>query len=288
MFNPAGNSKKFINTSHVGAYAQIGDMNIHYLEKGAGEPLLLVHGIGQSLYTWRSNFNELAKKFRVIAVDLLGFGCSDRPEIDYSPEEMAESLRLFLEKLGISRTHIVAFSTGSVYALTLAQKYPMMVDRMILISPGLLPTHTTSMWQNMLLSNSFCRLALSTTSRSKVEGLLYELFFDKTVLTDEVVDQYYVHLETKEQREPIYMALGTLESTDVLTGLRNMKNQVLIIAGRDDPWRDPAEIEEFAAPIPNSYVVFARNCGHMVHEEKPDKVNANIIEFLEWNLRETK
>ena len=79
----------FINSEQVGetipirlpGFDQKGEETfVHYLESGVGEPLLLIHGIGQSLYTWRNVFGELSENYRVIAIDLPGHGYSGRPE----------------------------------------------------------------------------------------------------------------------------------------------------------------------------------------------------------------
>ena len=70
---------------------------IHYYEKGQGQPLLLVHGIGQSLYTWHKNIDYFSEKgYRVIAIDLAGFGYSSHPNIYNTVEETAIILRAFM------------------------------------------------------------------------------------------------------------------------------------------------------------------------------------------------
>ena len=285
MFKPVIDNKKFLNGSHIGEYAQIGDLRMHYVEKGSGEAVLLVHGIGQSLYTWHNNFRQLAEKYRVIAVDLLGFGFSDHPDISYSPEEMAESLRLFLEALNISRAHVIAFSSGCVYALALAEKYPMMVDRMVLIAPGGLLQKTNLFWLNSLMGRAFSRTAASMISRNKVAAALDEAFFDKTVLTDEVIDQYYLPLAEKESRFSLAAAIAALDETEVVDGLRTLKNHVLVLSAGDDPWRSEEEIDSYISAIAHCYSIKSLNCGHMLHEEKFEKFNANVIDFLDWNGR---
>jgi len=143
--------KKFINSEHMGDYVSItlpgypdrdGNVEpeqarIHYMEAGVGEPMLLVHTIGQSLYTWRNVFEELSRHYRVIAVDLLGHGYSGRPvQFDYTIEEQSMALELFLNAKGIESTHIVGFSMGSLYALDFCIRHPERVGRMVLCSPG--------------------------------------------------------------------------------------------------------------------------------------------------------
>ncbi|MGI6168691.1 MAG: alpha/beta fold hydrolase [Christensenellales bacterium] len=285
MFRPDVERKRFINSSHVGKYASIGDLRVHYMEQGVGEVILMIHGMGQSLYTWRNNIDELAKNYRVIILDLLGHGYSDKPCIAYTVDEMAEFLKLFMESISVSRASIVAFSTGSIYALRLAQQYPMAVNRLVLLAPGGLPNKTNQMWMNMVLSGTFSRLALSMFSEKKVYHTLMECFFDKTCVTDEVVEQYYLPLEDKGARHALADCISSFEVGDVMDNLRNMQEHVLLINGGDDPWRPMDEMDFFSNALPNSYLVQVRNCGHMLQEEKKDKINTTIQEFLEWNGR---
>jgi pimeloyl-ACP methyl ester carboxylesterase len=143
----------FENNEYIGAYANISfdiatetemgpetlrfETKIHYYEKGEGEPLLLVHGMGQSLYTWRENIDFFAENgFRVIAPDMVGFGYSGHLNIYYTIEENALVIGAFLDVLGIKKTHIAGFSTGALSALQFAATNPKKVDRLVLVSPG--------------------------------------------------------------------------------------------------------------------------------------------------------
>lgn len=110
---------------------------IHYMESGKGEPLILVHSAGQSLYTFRRLFYKLAMYYRVIAVDLVGHGYSDRPDFfDYTIGDHAESLARFMDSMGIESAHILGFSFGAGYALELAHKHPERVGKIVAICPG--------------------------------------------------------------------------------------------------------------------------------------------------------
>ena len=110
---------------------------IHYMEAGMGEPLLLIHTVGQSLYTWRGVFNLLSARYRVIAIDLPGFGYSDRPEnFSFSVEDYAEVIARFMDAKGIESAHIAAFSLGGAYAVSFALRHPERMGRLALLSPG--------------------------------------------------------------------------------------------------------------------------------------------------------
>ena len=96
---------------------------IHYLEMGKGEPLLLVHSVGQSIYTWRELMPLFARYYRVIAIDLPGFGHSDRPySLSYSMDEMSDILLWTMDALHLSNTHVLGCTMGGMYALMPWQK----------------------------------------------------------------------------------------------------------------------------------------------------------------------
>ena len=115
-------SQLFINSEKVGDFVEItlpmlGEdeesevARIHYLEAGVGEPLLLIHSLGQSLYTWRNVFAELSDNYRVIAIDLPGHGYSSRPDtFSYTADDFAFIFNGFLDALNIKSAHMVGFS----------------------------------------------------------------------------------------------------------------------------------------------------------------------------------
>ncbi len=109
---------------------------VAYVDEGAGEVLLLVHGIGGSSDSWRELVHRLSSSYRVIAVDLLGHGQSDKPRTDYSLGAFAVWLRDFLDVLNIRQATIVGHSFGGGVALQFAHQHKEYCRRLILISSG--------------------------------------------------------------------------------------------------------------------------------------------------------
>ncbi|HEX9833698.1 MAG TPA: alpha/beta fold hydrolase [Mycobacterium sp.] len=125
---PAGTANLRVLTLH-------GD-RVAYLDEGAGQVLLLVHGIGGSRDCWRDVVHKLAARYRVIAVDLLGHGQSDKPRGDYSLGAFAVWLRDFLDALNISEATVIGHSFGGGVALQFAHQHKEYCRRLILISSG--------------------------------------------------------------------------------------------------------------------------------------------------------
>ncbi len=269
----------FINSDHIGEYIDMGSEALHYIQAGEGESVLLVHGEAQSLYTWHEVFYPLSAYFNVLAVDLFGHGYSSAPEIEYTIRQHSETLREFLNAKGVSRTHIVAFSMGAIYALDFAQQNPDMVDKLVLISPGgvtpQMPFYVR-MYESALLS-VFTGMFFS---EKKVRELLMENFFDQTNVTDEIVAQYYQPLMTKERRSVISATLQAFDEEDVLSALRATENDTLIFWGADDKWHPTEMLTVFQMALKNCEIATIRNCGHLLHEEKPDRFLELVLPFL--------
>lgn len=253
---------------------------VHYIEAGTGEPLILLHTIGQSFYTWRKVFNRLSEHYRVIAPDLLGHGYSDRPlTFGYSVEDHAESLRLFMDALGIESAHFAAFSMGSAYALCFAIKNPARVGRMVLLSPGgVTPEMPLSI--RMIDSPMLGFIASRLYGLRTVEKALHEAVFDLTNITADVVQEYYRPASDPEGRRAIRMSLQYFEDEAVIANLRTLAADTLILIGAEDKWRTAESCELYHAAIRNAGFSVVRNAGHLIHEEKPERLIAALLEFI--------
>ena len=118
------------------SYLELHGERIAYRDAGAGETLLLIHGMAGSSATWRAVIPELAKRYRVVAPDLLGHGESDKPRGDYSLGAFAAWLRDLLDELGISRATVIGQSLGGGVAMQFAYQHRDYCQRLVLISSG--------------------------------------------------------------------------------------------------------------------------------------------------------
>lgn len=145
---------------------------------GAGSPVLLIHGIGDSSATWREVIPALARRHLVIAPDLLGHGWSDKPRADYSVAAYANGMRDLLGVLGVEQVTLVGHSLGGGVAMQFAYQFPEHTDRLVLVSSGGLGREVSG-WlmlaslpgANMLLS-SLLRLPGARMQAKLVGGLL--------------------------------------------------------------------------------------------------------------------
>jgi pimeloyl-ACP methyl ester carboxylesterase len=117
-------------------YLDLHGDRVAYRDSGSGETVLLIHGMAGSSDTWRAVIPQLAKKYRVVAPDLLGHGQSDKPRGDYSLGAFAVWLRDLLDELGITRATIVGQSLGGGVAMQFVYQHPDYCQRLVLISSG--------------------------------------------------------------------------------------------------------------------------------------------------------
>lgn len=114
-------------------FASVGDVRLHYLVAGKGEPVLLLHGYAQNSHMWRPLMVELAKSHTVIAPDLRGFGQSSKPANGYDKKTMAQDVHALAKSLGYQRTIIVGHDIGLMVAYAYAAQFPTEVDRIVLM-----------------------------------------------------------------------------------------------------------------------------------------------------------
>ena len=149
-------------------YVTVNGIKAHYQVAGDGRPLLLLHGLGASVATWRDNIGPLSQAFRVYALDLPGHGDSDKPDIDYNADNrVLQFIARTVESIGMDRPAIIGSSIGGALALMMALRHPDMVSRLVLVDSASLGRDFTI----------YLRLVLVPLSRvpgsgvTRVEGL---------------------------------------------------------------------------------------------------------------------
>lgn len=245
-----------------------------------GEPLLLIHGIGQSLYTWRNVFADLSDNYRVLAVDLPGHGYSGRPErFAYSMDEMAALLHGFLVEKGIESAHVIGFSTGAVYMMRLLTLYPDCVANCIAIAPGGISKHMPKLFHRMK-SSVMSVFSRNLFSAGDVRHMLDECVFDKTAISERDVKQYYAPISDGLSREALMYAVANFDMRGTADALRSLDHEVLCVWGREDRWHPASGSVYFQGVLQNGRYYLIRNTGHLVQEENPGKLLEVVFSYI--------
>lgn len=263
-----------------GATVSTSDGVLHYVERGAGEPLLLIHGLGASIFTFRRNLDDLARSVRAIAVDLAGFGGSSRCVRDCSQEAHARRLVEFMDALGIQRAHVLGHSMGGAVALRLAAGWPERVLRLVLVAPAPPDMMRAGALATTLLRPLVPLFGLLYHSRSFRRLTLRSAFHDPArMMTDEVLDGYWGPARVRGHLEALARLLADRRK-DRPVDVRRVTAPTLILWGASDTWLRPALGERLTAQLPDARLVVLPQAGHLLPEERPEEFAAHVEAFL--------
>ena len=251
---------------------------VHYFEKGEGEAVLLLHGLCQSLYTFRNNIGDLAEHYRVLAVDLPGQGYSDCLDMTYSIAEYALAMKAFADALGIEKLSIVGFGQACAYGLEFAEYNKDMVDKIVMINPGAFAA--TDYPGAKGIASGLGGTVNKFAKEAFVRKCLEKAYFDKTLITDTIVEEYTRPMEDGDVRFATKQAAAAYDDRDTLARLSAMTKKMLLIRSKYDRVSSEADIKAYQESVRNGYVYEMRNCGYLLHEEKPAGANQAILEFL--------
>ncbi|MEM8676287.1 MAG: alpha/beta fold hydrolase [Cyanobacteria bacterium P01_G01_bin.67] len=269
---------------------------IRYTVAGQGKPLLLIHGFGASIGHWQKNIPVLADSgYKVFALDLLGFGGSDKAPLNYTLELWQSQIADFwVEKIN-EPTIFVGNSIGALLSLMLITEHPEMAAGGILINCAGGLNHRPGDLNPILglVMSGFAKLVSSPLTgklifnsirrKSQIRRTLYQVYRDRQAVTDELVEM--LHQPSCEPgAQQVFASVLTApagKTPDQL--LPNLKHPLLVIWGEKDPWTPVtgAKIYQDLA-VNNSAVEFQviPDAGHCPHDENPAAVNAQIIQWL--------
>jgi pimeloyl-ACP methyl ester carboxylesterase len=251
---------------------------IHYLEAGSGDPVILLHGTGGEGARWMPTIKGLASNFRIIALDQIGFGQSDKPLTTYHSGVFAGFLAGFMKAIGVPRATIVGQSMGAAVALHLAVHHPELVERLVLVDGGNYrsasdPPPPPPNWHDRQIANA------GTLEESR--EYLKKLYYDHSLVTDELVEHNLIlRLRSAYTIESMQTAnargLGAVTEEEV----RAITAPTLLVWGMNDPLSPVANADKLNAALKNSRKVLIDKAGHYPFLEHADKFNQIVLEFL--------
>ncbi len=267
----------------------IHDQRIAYLDIGTGPPVILIHGFGGSMWQWEHQQHALSQHFRTLTLDLPGSGLSDKPDIDYLPDQMLDFCIGFMDALQIPQATLVGNSMGAGLAIGMTLTHPTRVDKLVLISG--LPSHVLA----KLTSRSF-RQALESRAPTWLisfgnwlfgwlvtESVLKEIVHDHNLLTPDVIERSNRNRRRPGIIKPIMAVRNALPSweADFAPHLSAITHPTMIIWGNYDRVFPLAVGEELHHRIRGSTFVRIPDAGHMPQWERPDLVNRPLIAYIQ-------
>lgn len=285
-----------------GQYWEWHGHKIYYVQSGTQEhypPLLLVHGFGASTDHWRKNIMELAENFSVFAIDLLGFGRSAKPKLEYSGELWRDQLYDFINEVIGQKAIIAGNSLGGYACLNVAAEYPGIVSGLVLLnSAG--PFSQPEIDQIQIKQSQKSLQKLFNQARRKIfqqpilqlflfqyvrqrwviRRTLEKVYLDKSTITDQLVEEIRRPADDIGAKDVFVSVFSTPQGEKVDILLQQLSCPLLLIWGEFDPWMNARErSHKFHQYYPALTEIFLK-AGHCPHDEVPEQVNSHLRHWI--------
>ena len=259
-----------------------------YLDEGQGPPLILIHGYGGSMWQWEYQ-QALAAHFRVITLDVIGSGLSDKPDLDYRPDVFIESVRAFMDVLGLSTATLVGNSMGAGIAIGMALSHPQRVERLVLIDG--LPDRVRERLVSPLMRRAvdshlpgwLVRVGNWLVPSAGTERILKEIVYNHALLTPAVLDRSNRNRQRPNLIAPLLSIRDSLPLWEgqFATRFHEIGQPTLILWGEQDRLFPPQVGRDLQAAIPQSRLMVLAEAGHIPQWEQPQAVNRYLLDFLQ-------
>jgi pimeloyl-ACP methyl ester carboxylesterase len=271
-------------TEFTARYLQVDGTRIRYIDVGRGAPVVLLHGLGASMYAWRRNLAAVAAAgFRVIAFDNRGFGLSDKPSAPYDNAAYARLVIALMDSLLLTDAVLVGHSMGGAIAAQVAIEYPARVRGLVLVGSAGLGAREPLLFR-VARWPVLGPAALALRGRGFTARLLRSTYYDPGKVTEADVDQYYAPVAQPEYGRALRGVLQQFRFTALEGRLDRIAAPTLVLWGEEDRWVPMGLGRALAAGITRSAFVTVPRAGHSVQEEAPDEVNHLVIRFLKDGL----
>jgi pimeloyl-ACP methyl ester carboxylesterase len=267
-------------------FLKIGDLSVHYRDVGPRDApvLVLLHGANASLHTWQGWSDRLKDRFRVISLDLPGYGLTGAwPEArpgDYHLEGYSTFLERFVDGLKLDSFALAGNSLGGGVAWTFAARHPERVRKLILIDALAYPQASPlKLPQQIAATPILGDVLLYLAPRDQIAAGLRSVYGDPAKVDDALIDRYRDLLRYDGNREAMLLRLRHPDKFDSAP-LKTLAMPVLILWGGKDTWIEPSVAFRLQQDIPNAELQIFSAAGHVPMEEMPDETAAAARKFL--------
>ena len=268
----AGKDSKFI---------EVNGNTVHYTKQGTGKPLILVHGFAGFTYTWRYLIPLLTDHFTVYAYDVLGFGLSDKPadgEYDMGPH--GEFLIDFMDALGLPSATLVGHSMGGIIIAYASIAAPERVDSLVMIEPGFYNDPGPAFLNYMFFPLDRI-MARQFYTRGMRERFFMGSFYNKSLVTDEIIDAYMIPTRTPNALEAMTQMMGTVGLKQYPGVTEHITRPALLVWGERGPDDPMEQAKRITSEIKECKLATVPESGHYIQEEKAEALAQIIKEYLQ-------
>lgn len=266
-----------------GKFIDLDGHSTHYIEKGEGEPVILLHGFFYDSFLWSDNIDALAERFKVYALDLWGFGYSTRERLDFGYKLFSRQLLSFMDSVGIERASLLGQSMGGGTSILFCVENRERVNKLLLVDPAGMPNPLplTGRFFNLPRVGEFLMGLNTITVRKKNMSNFW--IHDKNLITDSYFEDATRFHKVKGTTEVLLTILrGRFfdNLSDEIVRLAQMDVPVLIVWGREDRAVPLETGKRMHDVLKGSRMEIIDDAGHVPNFERPDEFNRLAVSFL--------
>lgn len=278
-----------------GAYFDYKSNQIFTLDEGGGEVLLLIHGFPTASWDWWQMWTKLTEQYRVLALDMIGFGFSDKPQkYPYSIFDQADLVESFLDSKKVSKVKILSHDYGDTVAQELLARFNDRVknnqsgitfESLCFLNGGLFPeTHHALLIQKLLMSpfGSFIGRFLN---RKKLKSNFNKIFGPNTQPTESELDEFWNLINYNNGKKVFHLLIRYMQERKDnrkrwVEAIQQTEIPIRLIDGVYDPISGQHMVNRYKEIIPNPDVIELKDIGHFPLIEAPDLVLKYYLEFI--------
>lgn len=281
-------------TPPIGDFITVDGVRLHYVERGQGETLVLIHGNGTMIQDFLSSgiVDNLAERFRVILIDRPGYGYSDRPRGVWTPRAHATLFQKALQQLGVTQAVVLGHSWGALVAVALALQAPHLVRSLVLASGYYYPTLRAdavlaSPSAIPILGDLLRHTVSPMVGRAFLPAMIKGMFapaaiperFDREFPTDMMLRPLQLRASAEDA------AMMTPVTVELQRHYRNLDLPVAVVVGGADQIADVGrQSQRLHDELPNSTLIVVPGMGHMIHHLAP----ARVVEAVELTSKQSR
>lgn len=268
------------------AFVSVDGMDVHFRDEGESKksiPIILIHGTGSSLHTFDEWTIQLKNDYRVIRMDLPGYGLTDPfPKRNYSIDSYVKFIKQFLDEKDIRQCIIGGNSLGGHIAWKFTATYPNMVNKLIVIDASGYPYKSKripmafKLAKIPILKDIFTFITPKFIVRSSIENV----YADKSKVTDAIIDRYFELTLHSGNRQAFIDKFSAKNDPDAFKQISSILQPTLILWGDQDFLIPLENAQFFHQDLPNNTLVILDNTGHVPMEESPKQSVEAVISFL--------
>lgn len=269
-------------------YIKVGQIETRFRALGdEGTPVIMLHGLGGSVEDWSFNINALAQHHRVYAIDLAGFGCSDKPPVVFTFSYGAQFVNDFMEVQRINRASLIGLSMGGGVTLQFAIQFPDKVDKLVVADSAGLGRELAFILRFVTLP--LIGELLTRPSRKGTALSLKQYVYNPALITKELVESSYQLAALPKAQKYFLSTLREFANfcgqraeniLSIVDNLATITAPTLILWGQQDRILPVTHAHVAQGRIPNAELHILNPCGHLLQLERSEEFNAFVLEFL--------